>query len=136
MIKRLHEHIIQELDQNARAEIVFVGIAVALNFLTMGINSGLASARGSDVSMAVLVVTMALVLTVNWVAFSGLRKGREVKIKLLNGLMKMYRDEKVEEYYDISLLDAYKARFIQYLIGVFATGIASILVPIIILIID
>lgn len=113
---------------------VFVGIAVALNFLTMGINSGLASAKGSVVSLSVLFVSLALVLVVNGVAFTGLSKGREAKLKLLQGLVKMYQDENVAQYYDPSLLDIYKARFTQYLIGVIATGVASIVIPMVILI--
>ena len=135
ILERLHEHIIQELQQNSKSETVFVGIAVALNFLTMGINSALANNKDSAVSIAVLVVTMALVLVVNGVAFSGLSKGREAKIKLLSGLMKMYQDENVAQYYDISLLGAYKSRFTQYLVGVIATGVASILIPIVILVV-
>jgi hypothetical protein len=45
----------------------------------------------------------------------------------------MYQDEKVADYYDLTLLDAYKSRFRQYLIGVLATGVASFIVPIIVL---
>lgn len=69
----------------------------------------------------------------NQVVVSGLRKGSEIKTKLLNGLVKMYQDEKVADYYDLSLLDAYRSRFRQYLVGVLATGIASFVVPIIVL---
>jgi len=133
MIERLHEHIVQELQQNGKSETVFVGMAVTLNLLTTGINSGLASAKDSNVATAVLVVTLALVIVVNWVAFSGLSKGRKAKIKLLTGLMKMYQDQNVAQYYDASLLNDYKARFTQYLIGVIATGAASFAIPLIIL---
>jgi len=108
-------------------------MAVTLNLLTTGINSGLASAKDSNVATAVLVVTLALVIVVNWVAFSGLSKGRKAKIKLLTGLMKMYQDQNVAQYYDASLLNDYKARFTQYLIGVIATGAASFAIPLIIL---
>jgi hypothetical protein len=134
IIERLHEHIVEELQQNSRSEVVFVGVAIALNLVTMGINSGLASNTDSTSAHAVLVVTMALVLVVNQVVVSGLRKGAEIKTKLLNGLVKMYQDEKVADYYDLSLLDAYKSRFRQYLIGVLATGVASFVVPIIVLV--
>jgi len=133
IIERLHEHIVEELQQNSRSEVVFLGVAIALNLVTMGVNSGLASNEDSTSARAVLVVTMALVLVVNLVVVSGLRKGAEIKTKLLNGLVRMYQDEKVVDYYDLTLLDAYKSRFRQYLIGVLATGVASFVVPIIVL---
>ncbi len=134
IIERLHEHIVEELQQNSRSEVVFVGVAIALNLVTMAVNSGLASNTDSTSAHAVLVVTMALVLVVNQVVVSGLRQGAQIKTKLLNGLVKMYQDEKVVDYYDLSLLDAYQSRFRQYLIGVLATGVASFVVPIIVLV--
>ena len=133
IIERLHEHIVEELQQNSRSEVVFVGLAIALNLVTMAVNSGLASNDHSTSARPVMVVIMALVLVVNQVVVSGLRKGAEIKTKLLNGLVRMYQDEKVADYYDLTLLDAYKSRFRQYLIGVLATGIASFIVPIIVL---
>jgi len=133
IIERLHEHIVEELQQNSRSEVVFVGVAIALNLVTMAVNSGLASADDSTSARPVLVVIMALVLVVNQVVVAGLRKGAEIKTKLLNGLVRMYQDEKVADYYDLTLLDAYKSRFRQYLIGVLATGVASFVVPIIVL---
>ncbi|MFH0764906.1 MAG: hypothetical protein V2A61_00650 [Calditrichota bacterium] len=134
LIERLHEHIIQELQQNSKSEMVFISMAVVLNLLTLGVNSGLASAPSTNVIYAILIVTMALVVVVNLVAWTGLRKGREAKLKLLNGLVRMYEEQNIAQYYDNSLLDAYSQRFSQYLIGVFATGIASLVIPVLILI--
>lgn len=133
LIERLHEHIIQELQQNARSEQVFVVMAIALNLLAAGVNSVLASVPDKPVTMAVLVITMALVATINFVAFQGLQKGRIAKTKLLQGLVKMYEENQVAQYYDQSLLQIYHARYASYLVGVIATGAASFIIPIVVL---
>ena len=46
MIERVHEHIIAELQQNTRTDIIFIITAIVLNLLSLGINSGVAA--GSD----------------------------------------------------------------------------------------
>lgn len=43
MIDKVHEHIITELQQNARTDTIFVQTAIVLNFLTLAINSLLAT---------------------------------------------------------------------------------------------
>jgi hypothetical protein len=134
ILERLHDHIVQELQQNSRSETVFVSMAVALNLITVAVNSGLAAAKDSPAANAVLVVTMALVLVVNWVAYGGLGKGRETKAKLLAGLIKMYEEEGVAKYYDLSLLELYTSRYRFYLVGVIATGVASLIIPVVVLI--
>ncbi|MBM3214207.1 hypothetical protein FJZ36_04750 [Candidatus Poribacteria bacterium] len=132
MLDRLHEHIVQELQQNARSESIFVLTAIALNLITVGVNSGLASDMTVR-TVAVLVVTVSLVVVVNMVALMGLLRGRDSKTRLLNGLLKMYRDQNIAEYYDGGLLDDYRMRYRLLVVGVLATGAASILIPAVIL---
>jgi len=132
ILEKLHDHIIQELQQNSKAETVFVVMAVFLNIVAMAVNSGLASG-GEGASIPVFFVLLALVLVINGIAYGGLKKGDESKHKLLAGLVKLYEEQGVSQYYDKSLLDIYKSRYIQYLIGVIATGAATIIVPVIVL---
>lgn len=134
--ERLHEHIVQELQQNGRSEVVFVVVAIVLNLVTTSINAGLAGNKEKSASMAVMAVLLLLVVVINLVVIAGLRKGREIKAKLLNGLLRLYDDEKVADYYDTTLLDAYQSRFGHYLIGVLATGVVAFVVPLIILALD
>lgn len=134
ILERLHEHIVQELQQNSRSESVFVLMSLLLNIITVAVNSGLASTNDSPQSKAAMVVLMALVIVVNMVAIKGLIGGRLAKQKLLAGLVKMYEQEGVSGFYDSTLLDIYTSRYKSYLTGVVATGIASFIIPIVVLV--
>ncbi len=55
MIERVHEHIVAELQQNARTDIIFILAAIFLNLLTLGVNSGVASGRDHDATMWIVL---------------------------------------------------------------------------------
>ena len=46
--------------------------------------------------------------------------------------MKMYKDQKVDQYYDPSLLGNYNTRYNLFMLVVVFTGIISIVIPFII----
>ncbi|MES0329329.1 MAG: hypothetical protein ABUK06_03470, partial [Dehalococcoidales bacterium] len=74
MIERVHEHIVNELQQNARTDTVFIPTAILLNLLTLGINSSVASDSDSGVTMPIVFTTfIILVLVVNFVVVIGLQ---------------------------------------------------------------
>ena len=137
MIERVHEHIISELQQDARTDTIFVVTAIVLNLKALGINSGIASsnANGSNengTATIVMFTFVALVIVVNFVAEVGLIKGRQTRAKLLNGLLKMYKDQGVEGYYDPSLLGNYNTRYNLFMLAVLFTGLIAIIVPFIV----
>ncbi|MFC1928708.1 hypothetical protein ACFLWC_05755 [Chloroflexota bacterium] len=132
MIERVHEHIIGELGTNTRTDTIFVITAIILNLLTLGINSGLASSRGDTTQTIVMFTFVALIIVVNFVAEIGLIRGRQMRGKLLNGLLKMYKDQGVEGYYDISLIGDYKTRYNLFMLTVLFTGLVAIIIPFII----
>jgi len=43
MIERVHEHIITELQQNARTDTIFILTAIFLNLTALGVNSCVSS---------------------------------------------------------------------------------------------
>lgn len=134
MIERVHEHIIAELQQNSRADTIFILIAILLNLITLGINSGVASGREKDATSWVIFFTfLALLIVVNFVVEIGLIKGKQTRIKLLNGLLKMYKDQGVDGYYDASLLSNYNLRYNLFIIAVVFTGIIAMVVPLILM---
>ncbi|MFC2067161.1 hypothetical protein ACFLUO_08990 [Chloroflexota bacterium] len=134
MIERVHEHIIAELQQSARTDTVFILAAILLNLLTLGVNSGVASGRNNDVTMWVVFFTfVCLVIVVNFVAEIGLIKGRQTRMKLLNGLLKMYKDKGVDGYYDSSLLSNYNTRYNLFLLIVVVTGLIALIVPLVLI---
>ena len=130
MIERVHEHIISELQQNTRTDMVFIIASILLNLLTLGINSGVAEeARGNATLTTVMLLFVSLTIIVNLVVILGLLKGKQTRAKLLNGLIKMYKDQGVEGYYDPSLLSGYNTRYNLFILVVVFMGLISIIVP-------
>lgn len=78
MIEKVYDHIIMELRQNTRADTIFILVAFFLNFLTLGINSGVALGKGIATTYAMLVL-IALVIVVNIVVLFGLLKGKQTR---------------------------------------------------------
>jgi len=132
MIQRVHEHIISELGTNTRTDTIFVLTAIILNLITLGINSGIASSESNDTSTIMMFTFVALLIVVNLVAEFGLIRGRQMRRKLLSGLLKMYKDQGVEGYYDPSLLSDYKTRYNLFMLTVLFTGLVAIVIPFII----
>ena len=135
MIERVHEHIISELQQNTRTDTVFVLTAILLNLLALGINSGVASGSNQDATTWIVFFTfICLIIVVNFVVEIGLIKGKQTRIKLITGLLKMYKDQGVEGYYDESLLSNYSVRYNLFLLTVVVTGLIAIIVPLVLII--
>jgi hypothetical protein len=132
MIEKVHTHIISELNTNTRTDTIFVLTAIILNLITLGINSGLASGEGDDTQTIVMFTFVALIIVVNFVAEMGLIRGRQMRKKLLSGLMKMYKDQGVEGYYDPSLMGDYALRYNLFMLTVLFTGLIAIIIPFII----
>ena len=132
MIQRVHEHIIGELGTNTRTDTIFVITAIILNLVTLGINSGLASSGGDTTQTIVMFTFVALIIVVNFVAEIGLIRGRQMRKKLLDGLLKMYKDQGVEGYYDPSLIGDYTLRYNLFMLTVLVTGIIAMVIPFII----
>jgi len=132
MIERVHELIISELNTNARTDTIFVLTAIILNLITLGVNSGMASGQNNGTATIVMFTFVVLILVVNFVAEIGLIRGRQMRKKLLDGLLKMYKDQGVEGYYDASLIGDYKTRYNLFMLAVLVTGIIAVVIPFII----
>jgi len=132
MIERVHEHIISELQQNARTDTIFILTAILLNLLTLGINSGVASGERDTTQTTVMFLFVALLVVVNFVVIIGLQKGKQSRLKLIKGLLKMYQDQGVSGYYDESLVSNYNVRYNLFILAVVFTGVVAIIVPFVI----
>jgi hypothetical protein len=132
MIERVHEHIISELGANTRTDTIFVLTSIFLNLITLGINSGIASSEPSARNTIVMFTFVALIIVINFVAELGLIRGRQMRKKLLSGLLKMYKDQGVEGYYDPSLLSDYRTRYNLFMLTVLFTGLVAIVIPFVI----
>ena len=134
MIERVHEHIIEELKQDTRTDTVFILTAIALNLIALAVNSAVASGHERDTSTWIVFFTfICLMIVVNFVAEVGLIKGKQNRTKLINGLLKMYKDQGVDGYYDPSLLSNYSTRYNLFLLTVVITGLIAIIVPLVLI---
>ena len=135
MIERVHEHIITELQQNTRTDTFFILTAILLNLVILATNSIIAAGSNKDATTWTVFATfIALMIVVNFVALVGLSKGKQTRIKLINGLLKMYKDQGVEGYYDASLLSNYATRYNLFTLAVVFTGLIAIVVPFVLII--
>jgi hypothetical protein len=71
----------------------------------------------------------ALIIVVNFVAEIGLLRGRQMRGKMMDGLLKMYKDQGVDGYYDPSLLGDYRVRYNLFIIVVLFTGLVALIIP-------
>lgn len=133
MIERVHEHIIAELQQNTRTDTIFVITSIALNLIALAVNSAIAgNARNELTPTIIMFLFVSLIIVVNFVVVLGLVKGRETRQKLVTGLLKMYKDQGVDGYYDSSLLGNYNTRYSLFILVVVFTGIIATVVPFVI----
>jgi hypothetical protein len=137
MLERLHDHINEELRVNTRTDTIFILTAVIFNFVMLGINSAMATEatdnRTDITPMIILSITLVLSLLVNGISITGLLTGRTTRKKLSQGLLKMYADVEVVQYYDESLLTNYMRRYVMFISIIGLLGTTSILIPLVIL---
>jgi hypothetical protein len=136
MLEQVHQHIVSELQQSSRTDTIFVVTAVVFNLIVRGINSAVADTAASNggdaASDIILGVFVAMSLLVNSIAVTALLFGKGTRDKLLNGLLTMYRDNSVDQYYDASLLINYGRRYLLFIGVILCLAITGIVVPLII----
>ena len=130
MIEHVHNHITSELQQNTKTDIIFILTAIILNLITLAINSGMVEkSRTENSTLMVMFVFVFLIIIVNIVVIIGLLKGRQTRMKLVRGLIAMYKDKDVAKYYDESLLSNYNVRYNLFILVVVCTGVIATIVP-------
>jgi len=133
MLSKLHEHVVSELQQSSRTDTVFVVSAVLFNLVVLGINWGVATAsHGNDPAAGndwILGVRVIATLLINTFAVRALVAGRHTRVMLISGLLSMYKDNGIEQYYDPSLLETYAARYKLFVAVLIILAAISILVP-------
>jgi len=101
--------------------------------ISLGVNSAIATNSRTDTNLfIVMFVLVALVLVVNFIVIFGLLRGKQTRYKLINGLLKMYKDQNVDGYYDSTLLLNYNVRYNLFIFAVVFTGVVAIAIPFIV----
>lgn len=136
MLERVHHHIVDELQQSARTDTIFMVAAVLFNLVVLGVNSAVAgeaangrATTGEDITLAIFIIMTVLV---NTVVIAALNTGKHTRSKLLSGLLQMYKDKAVDKYYDVSLLTNYNRRYLFFTIVILALALTAISVPLVI----
>jgi len=135
MLEKVYDHIIMDIKQNTRTDTIFIIVALVLNFISLGIGSGIASEDG-PASAWMMVTLITLVIAVNLVVIFGLLKGKDTRSKLIDGLLKMYKDQGVDQYYDSSIIANYDTRYLLFIMAVVTTGVTAIVIPLILKFLD
>lgn len=138
MLERLHTHIVSDLQQGARTDTIFVVTAVLFNLVVLAVNSIVAGATAaSDVDNTivgdiVLVIFIIMNIIVNVIAIAALLVGKQTRQKLLQGLLAMYRDNDVDQYYEDTLLTNYNRRYTLFIGIILCLAATAIIVPLVI----
>lgn len=135
MLEKVFDHIMMDIKQNTRTDTIFIIVALFLNLLSLGINSGIASDDG-QASTWTMITFIVLVVVVNLVVIFGLLRGKDTRSKLNNGLLKMYKDQGVDQYYDSSIVSNYDKRYLLFILAVVMTGVTAIVIPLILKFLD
>ncbi|MCJ7717283.1 MAG: hypothetical protein MUO54_12300 [Anaerolineales bacterium] len=135
MIKKLHDQITTELGQSSRTDTIFVVTAIVFNLIVLGINSALSNVAADEKTLQsnlIFFVLLIVTLLINGASLTALLIGRRTRNKLLEGLIKMYQDNQVDQYYPSDLLNAYGTRYLLFAAVIVLLGITAIVVPLII----
>jgi carbon starvation protein CstA len=133
MIGKVHQHIINELQQGSRTDTIFILTAVLFNLIVLAVNSAVAGSAVSDKPNAsddvILFIFIFLIMIVNVVSVRALFTGKNNRMLLTNGLLAMYQDNQVDKYYDSSLLVNYEKRYFSFVIVILCIAFISVAVP-------
>lgn len=135
MIKKLHDQITTELGQSSRTDTIFVVTAIVFNLVVLGINSALSDTAVDENTLQsnlIFYVFILVTLLINSASLTALLIGRRTRNRLLEGIIKMYKDNKVDQYYPSELLNAYGKRYLLFASVIVLLGITAIVVPLII----
>ena len=146
MKERMHEQIVEDMKQGTRTDTFVVITAILLNLIFLGINSGAAGAvrqteyriNGAETvsinitAVIIMVILLFVIIAINFFVLRILQRGKERRTKLMAGLMKMYQEEGMEQYYDASVEKGYEARYNLFSAIVIALGAVAVLIPILV----
>ena len=141
MLHDIHEHINQEVRINTKTDTIFVVTAIVFNLIMLGTSSALAGEAAWDLNeghdattnLVVLAILFFVSILVNGVAITGLLTGRATRKTLSQGLLKMYEDAEVSQYYHESLLTNYMRRYVMFIVIIGTLGFASLVIPLVVL---
>src|SRR4030043_1098254 len=144
MKERIHEQISNELKQAMRIDTITVIIAIVVTLIlftaasvtaassTGSIAGGLSGFRATSVNAVPTIIMWVFIIAtvaINWFAVRTLLKNKKQRGQLNEGLMKLYKDESMDQYYDGSIFKGYETRYNLFAVMGGAVGAVSIIPP-------
>jgi multidrug transporter EmrE-like cation transporter len=149
MKERIHEQIGNDLKQATRMDIIIVIVAIVVSFILFSLSMGFAFASTNSVmstltKMAaksvntaptiIMFLCVGASVAIDFFAVRNLLKNKARRVKLNEGLMKLYKEEGMDQYYDGSIFKGYETRYNLYAIILTAVGAVSVIAPLVIFI--
>jgi uncharacterized membrane protein len=148
MKERIHEQISNELKQANKSDLITIIITIIVTLILWGVAMGSAygtvgtsfmglGGRQPEVSTLATIImwaTLLVIAAINLYAILALLKNKARRAKLNEGLMKLYKDEGMDQYYDGSIFQSYETRYNTYAVIVGAVGALSVVLPIVVFI--
>jgi heme/copper-type cytochrome/quinol oxidase subunit 2 len=146
MKERIHEQISNELKQAMRMDTITVIIAIVVSFTlfiaamifaastTGSIMGSMTGFRATALNIAPTIIMFVIIIAtvaIDWYAIRTLSNHKKQRGKLNEGLMKLYKDEGVDQYYDGSIFKGYETRYDLYMVMLAAVGAVSIITPLV-----
>ena len=151
MKDRLHGEISAELEQTTKTDKTTVVVAIVLNIVFLLANMAFASAAWStnydyrnDGSFttstefnfslfAAFLILLGVTIVFDFFVVRALSKGVERRVKLTEGLVKMYQEEGLDKYYDPAIIQGYQSRYGLYKNIILIMGVLAVAVPLVFL---
>ncbi|PVV82761.1 hypothetical protein [Dehalogenimonas alkenigignens] len=151
MKDRLHGEISAELEQTTKTDKTTVVVAILLNVVFMLANMAFAAGAWStrydyrpDGSyttstemnfslLAAFLILLGVTIVFDVMVVRALSKGAERRVKLTEGLVKMYQEEGLDKYYDPEIVRGYQSRYALYKNIVLILGVLAVAIPVVFL---
>ena len=137
MLPLVHAHMEKALHQQSKTDATMIVTAIVFDLIMLAVNSMVAGSAGqrardhpngpNDFYFYVFVL---ITLILNAITFSALNTSRESRNLLVDGLMRMYKDENVSMYFDARVMANYQKRYVHFEAVIFCLLVMSIVVPV------
>lgn len=151
MKEKIHEQISLELKQATRLDTIIAITSIAISLILFGAAMGFAystttpaismsfldfdtSSSFNTASTIIMFVIVLATVAINWYAVRTLLNNKKQRAKLNKGLVKLYKDEGVNQYYDGSIFKGYETRYNLVAVILGAVGAVSVITPLVVFI--
>jgi hypothetical protein len=146
MKEQIHEQISYELKSATKLDIKIVIIAIVVSLILFGLAMGFAmnttdsirtlfSGGSSSVvntaPVIIMFVSLAAIFAVIYFSVQTLLNNKKQRAKLNKGLVKLFKDEGVAQYYDGSIFKGYETRYNLFVVMLISVGAVSIIAPLV-----